>query len=35
MNCEHCLYYCATKVKTIGLCSRILDYSRQASIVDI
>jgi len=35
MNCEHCLYYCATKVETIGLCSRILDYSKQASIVDI
>ena len=34
MNCEHCLYYSATKVETIGLCSRILDYSKQASIVD-
>ena len=34
MNCEHCLYYCATKVETIGLCSRLLDYSKQASIVD-
>ncbi len=34
MNCEHCLHYRATKVETIGLCSRILDYSKQASIVD-
>ena len=34
MNCEHCLYFCSTKIETIGLCSRILDYSKQASIVD-
>ena len=34
MNCEHCLYYCATKVETIGLCSRLLDYSKLASVVD-
>ena len=34
MNCEHCLFYSATKVETIGLCSRILDYSKRASIVD-
>lgn len=34
MNCEHCLYYCSTKIEDIGLCSQNLDYSKQASLVD-
>lgn len=34
MNCEHCLYYCSTKIEDIGLCSQNLDYSKKASLVD-